>query len=110
MEYINNIELQGRVGQIRVTDWEGDRLANISLKTERVWKNLDGTVQIETNWFQMTVCEGALDLPRDLFDNITQGDFIHVTGSLHFKYYTSIEHNDRMIPEVIVSTIEKVTE
>ncbi len=110
MEYINNIELQGQVGQIRVTDWEGDRLANISLKTERVWKNLDGTVQIETDWFQMSVCEGALDLPRDLFDNITQGDFIHVTGSLHFKYYTSIEHNDRMIPEVIVSTIEKVTE
>ena len=98
------------MGQIRVTDWEGDRLANISLKTERVWKNLDGTAQIETAWFQMSVCEGALDLPRDLFDNITQGDFIHVTGSLHFKYYTSIEHNDRMIPEVIVSTIEKVTE
>lgn len=108
MEYINFIELQGQVGQIRVTDWEGDRLASISLKTERVWNNLDGTQEIETDWFQMHVCEGALDLPSDLFDNITNGDFIHVTGSIHFKRYTAVEYNDRMIPEVIVSTIEKV--
>lgn len=106
MEYINNIELQGQVGQIRVTDWEGDRLASISLKTERVWNNLDGTKEIETTWFQMQVCEGALDLPRDLFDNITNGDFIHVTGSLHFKKY--FEEGARIFPEVIVSTIEKV--
>lgn len=109
MEFINNIELQGVVGQIRVTDFEGDRLASISLRVDADMTSVeDGSPVDDITWFHVSAAQAALDLPRDLFDNITNGDFIHVTGRLRMRKFVTVQYQDRMVPEVVASTIEKV--
>ena len=104
MDYINRIELQGRVGTVIIGD---NMVANFSLVTEPLYKTRDGGAVNEITWHQVTAWEGR-DMP-DL-TAIAKGTPVHVTGRLRTFKYTNSEGIDRQLHEVVAYRIRILSE
>lgn len=48
MEQINRIEIKGKIGNVRITDFEDGQSANLSVATNYIYKSRDGNAVIET--------------------------------------------------------------
>ena len=81
---MNSIHLVGNVGQnpaLRETNG-GTPVANVTLATNRVWRDRDGQRQQSTEWHRLVVwAEGA----KNFADIVRSGDKIAVRGRLEYK-------------------------
>lgn len=107
MEYINRIELQGRVGTVRTNEVNGSRVANFSLATEALYKSREAGAVSETTWHYVVAWEGR-DVP-DVF-SITKGMPMHITGRLRMSKYTSAEGVEKQLYEVFAQKLRILTE
>ena len=107
MEYINRIELQGRVGNIRTNVIGETRVANFSLVTENLYKTRDGAAISETTWHNVVAWhnKGMPDL-----DRISKGTPLHLTGRLRTNRYTSADGTEKMYYEVFAYRIRRLDE
>ena len=62
MEYINKIELLGKVGTVRSNVVNGTKVANFSLVTDFLYKTRDGNPVSEATWFNIVAWEGKDNL------------------------------------------------
>ena len=46
MEQINRIEIKGKIGNVRITDFEDGQSANLSVATNYIYKSRDGNAVI----------------------------------------------------------------
>ena len=107
MEYINRIELQGRVGTVRTNLVGENMVANFSLVTEHLYKTRDGGAANETTWHQVTAWEGR-EMP-DL-SALTKGTPVNVVGRLRTFKYTNSEGIDKIMYEVVASRVRILTD
>ena len=107
MEQINRIELQGRVGSVRMNEYNGSRVVNFSLVTEILYKNRDGNAQSETTWTNVAAWEG-----RDISDLhlITKGTPVFVSGRLRSVRHTGQDGVEKTFYEVLANKVRILTD
>ena len=106
MEQINKIELQGRVGTVRIQTYNGHRVANFSVAVDTAFKNRAGELTIDTTWFNCVAWENT---PGRL-DNLVKGAPIHIHGRVRQRKYTAQDGSERTSFEVLVFNYSIVTE
>lgn len=107
MEQLNKVILCGVVGNIRVSDVSGKKLARISLATNYAYRTQDGCAVIETTWHNIVAWEKP-EIPA--LDSIQRGDAIYIEGRLRHQRYTDSNGSEHTVTEIIASKLELVTE
>lgn len=106
MKFINEVTLQGIVGNIRVDTFNGVMMARIGLATNRTYTSKDGTAVIDTTWHNVIAWDNP-DKPDAItpLNAISKGDMIHVTGYIHNTKYTGTDGIERTVTEIKATTL-----
>lgn len=107
MDNINRIELQGRVGTVRINEFNGNKVANFTMATDILYKTRDGNAVSETTWHNIVVWESR-DMPE--ISSICKGTPIYVTGRLRSSRYTGSDGAEKTFYEVLASKIKILDE
>ena len=99
---INRVELQGRVGTVRIQSVGGCSVASLSLMTDEVFTASDGTVLCETTWHHVTAWEGK----EVCLDGLERGSLVHVDGRIRNSMYTASDGTERGYMEVMASSLK----
>ena len=99
---INRVELQGRVGTVRIQNAGGCVVASFSVMTEETYKATDGTVLCETTWHHVTAWKGK-DV---LLEGLERGALVHVEGRIRNSMYTASDGTERGYMEVMASSLK----
>ena len=105
MEYINKVEIRGRVGRASVTQVNEKKQLRISVYTERAYINKDGEAVCEPQWFNVTAFEGKRMAD---FESVQKGSVVHLFGRIRTIRYTDTYGNDRVSTEIIADKLEVV--
>ncbi len=108
MNSINKIEIQGRIGSIRIAEIISGTVASFSVVTDYFFNTADGNAACETTWFNVSAFQSAcknIDLK-----SLRKGEPVHVTGRMRASKYTTAEGIDRQFYEIVASDIEPVEE
>ena len=101
-QYINRVELQGRVGTVRISSVCDTVVANFSVLTERSYKTGDGNQVVEATWMSVAAFEG-----NDVSINgLTRGSLVNLTGRLRNNKYIDSAGCERVFTEVIADSLE----
>lgn len=109
MEYINKIELAGKVGRVSKTLVKGESLDNyevICVKFPvcvcKTYEGKDGHIIVNTQWFS---CTWHTDKPMDVVDSLIKlNEHVHVIGELNTVRYTS-SRGDESVTEIKVTNV-----
>ncbi len=106
MEYINRIELLGKVGTVRTNVVNGTKVANFSLVTDFLYKTRDGNPVSEATWLNVVAWEG-----RDILDmdHIAKGAVVHVQGRIRSTRFEGSDGTEKHAYEVLANKL-RVTE
>ena len=98
MEFLNRIELRGVVGRADVNTVGGSRVCNFSVVTEY------SGMELETTWFNVSAW-GSREVMPDL-STIQKGCWVHVTGRLRLRRYTTQDNEERTSLDVMARTVK----
>ncbi len=107
MEYLNRIELIGRVGNIRHAEVNGSKVTNFSVACEYLYKTRDGNPVLETTWFNITAWHNR---EMNDFDRLSKGMPVRVIGIIRSSRYTNSEGVDKFFYEVMANKVEYMKE
>ena len=107
IDYINKVELQGRVGTVRTNEVNGSKVANFSMITEYLYKTRDGAAVNEGVWHNI-VAWSSKEIQN--IDKIEKGVAVHVTGRLRTNRYTSSDGAEKLYYEVMASKVTVLDE
>ena len=105
MESINQIEIQGITGSVKIIPVPGSRVARFSLATNYSYRAKDGTMFVDTTWFNVSAFEG--DKIRCL-DQLQKGAKVHVLGRVRMQRYTDDNGSDRTCWEIVAQELNIV--
>lgn len=106
MENINRIEIQGAVGNSRLSTVGGTELLKLCVATNHIYKGRDGMAVIETTWHNVSYFkkpEDSLDLSQ-----IERGSRVRVLGRLRHNRYTANDGREHEISEIVASELKLV--
>jgi single-strand DNA-binding protein len=103
MQQLNKIELKGIVGNIRIQEFDGNRMARIGLATCYGYRDRDGAAVIDTSWHSVVAWEGRNI--KDL-DKIAKHTKLHVIGRIRYQSYTGMDGVDRISTDIVASRVE----
>ena len=103
MEQLNRIELRGNVGNVRISEVGGSRVARFSLATNFMYRGKDNEAVLETTWHNIVAWSGK-GMPD--FSSISKGASGYVTGRLRTSRFTGNDGIERNVYEVIASKVE----
>lgn len=108
MEYLNKIEIRGRVGRSEVKHVDSDNvIIKIAVSTKYAYQNQQKEKFIETSWFEVNYCTTANEAAKL---SLRLGDIVHLTGRLKIvKYYNGFD-DEKMVPVIVVKKLEKLGE
>ncbi len=106
MEQINRIEVQGKIGNVRINSYNDNQVANFSVVTNYLYRNKEGDV-IETTWHNVVAWEGK-NMPD--FEKLVKGATANVVGRLKSNKYTSADGIERVGFEIIANKISILDE
>ena len=92
MEYINKIELRGRVGRCEIQTYGDSRLCRLSLITEYGYRARNREPVIDSMWFNVSAWDGKGTMD---FDKITIGSIVYVVGRVRSYKYTDSDGAER---------------
>jgi single-strand DNA-binding protein len=107
MEYINKVELKGRVGTVRSNVVNGSRVANFSLVTDMLYKTKDGTPVSEATWFNIAAWEGK---EVQMLDQIEKGSVVHVWGRLRSSRFEGQDGTEKQYYELLATKLRVMKE
>lgn len=107
MDYINKIELKGRVGTVRSNVVNESRVVNFSLITDFLYKTRDGNIISEATWFNVAAWEGK-DV-HDL-DKIVKGAAVHLQGRMRSSKFEGSDGTEKQLYEVLASKLRVLKE
>jgi len=102
MEYINRIELRGRVGTSTLNRVGDAVVCRFSLATDYAYKDRDNNPVVDTTWFNVTAWEGK-NMP-DL-RQVVRGTIVQVTGRVRTFKFTMADGGERSGWEVMARRI-----
>lgn len=105
MSSVNKVILVGRLGADPMlnTTTSGKSVCNVSLATNKKWKDAGGVVQESTEWHKLVMFEGTAKL---LSDYKKKGDQIYVEGELQTRQWQTQEGENRETTEVLVRQLQ----
>ena len=106
MEFLNQVELKGVVGRAETKEFGENNVTTFSVVTEYSSRNEDGTLVVETTWFNCVKWWYNRIPPFEL----KRGDKVHLFGRLRIRSYTDQDGFPRDSWDVIVSTLNWITE
>ena len=86
---INKIELQGCIGSVRLSAFNGKNAARLSVATNYIYKSKEGEAVIETTWHSVSAWENGRGIKG--LDTLKKGDCVHVRGRVRNVKYTDSE-------------------
>lgn len=101
---INRVELQGRIGTVRISPGRVKLTANFSLMTEHVQKTANGKTIVEACWHNVA----AFQDEGVCLDGLTRGAVVHLEGRLRNCRYTAADGSERVFTEIIASTLKVI--
>ncbi len=107
MEYLNRIEINGRIGTVRTAEVNGSKVANFSIVSEYIYKTRDGQAVMETTWFNITAWHNKDMLD---FDTLLKGMPVHVSGRMRTSKYTTAEGVEKQFYEVMANKVRALKE
>ena len=107
MEYINRIELKGRVGSVRTNEVNGTKVTNFSLVTDYLYKTRESNPTSETTWFNIVAWEG-----KDILDmnKIAKGAIVHVNGRMRSSRFEGSDGTEKHFYEVMAGKLRVLEE
>ncbi len=108
MKSINKIEIQGRIGSLRITELSTGTVASFGVVTDYLFTAADGNAVCESTWFNVSAFQNS-NMNADL-KSLKKGDIIHVIGRMRNTKYTTAEGVERQLYEIIASDVEPVKE
>lgn len=99
---INRVELQGRVGTVRISPTIGYIAANFSLMTESTVISVEGKKLVEATWHNVLAVEGE----EVSLEGISRGSMVHLTGRLRTVRYTAADGTERTFSEVVADSLK----
>lgn len=105
MEQLNKIELRGNVGNVRISDIGGNRVARFSLATNFMYKGKDNEAVLETTWHNIVAWSGK-GMPD--FSTIVKGAPVYVCGRLRTSKFTGNDGTEKTVYEVIANHIDVI--
>lgn len=97
MEYINQVVLAGKVGNIKLSQVGEKEVANMQVVTNRVYVGSDGSTAVNATWHNVVVWGGD---GRDL-SFVQKGSEVRIEGSLRSRRYTGSDGVERYVTEVL---------
>lgn len=107
MDYINRIELKGRVGTVRSNVVNGSRVVNFSLITDFLYKTRDGNAVSESTWFNIAAWEGKEIQGLEL---IEKGATVHVHGRIRSHKFEGSDGTEKQFYEVMAHRLRVVSD
>jgi len=101
MEYLNRVELTGKVGYAKVFKVGDGYLARFTLATDEVLVNKDGSRCVNTTWHTCT----AVDNRSSKFDNLEKGAWVHVEGRIRNQRVVDAAGDERTISDIYVTNM-----
>ena len=102
---INRVSLLGHVGQnpeVRHTA-SGGKVANISIATNEVYKDIAGQRQERTEWHRVTAWGRLAEILQDF---VHKGDQLYVSGHLQTRRWTDAQGVERLSTEIVAERME----
>ena len=103
---INRVELQGRVGTVRMSPGIGSIVANFSLVTEHPIISAEGCHLVESTFHNVSAFEGG----EVSLERLSLGAMVHLTGRLRTAKYTSVDGTEKTFTEVIADSLKVIEE
>lgn len=103
-EFLNRVELRGRVGHDPKIFSVGDaQVARFSLATNEAFRGKSGELREEVTWHNVSAWAG-----RNIMDfkDIRKGTLVSLVGRLRNTRYTGSDGTDRTIVEVVAGRLE----
>ena len=103
MEYINKIELQGKVGTVRANIVNGSKVVNFSLVTDHLYKTREGHPVSESTWFNIVAWEG-----REItdMDDLATGAVVSVIGRMRRNKFVGSDGAEKQLYEVLANKMQ----
>lgn len=108
MEYINRVEIRGKVGKVGITTVGRYRCSRMSVMTNYLFNDLAGNNLTETTWFTVTAWDDNSQV-KDAFEAV-EGDAIHIIGRVRINRYVAPDVSERTAVEVIAQSVKIVRE
>lgn len=105
MEYLNSIQIRGKVGAVRLSSVSGKKVANFSVCTEYVSKDKEGNVICELTWHQVVCWQSKRCFE---LEELYKGQNVYVEGRLRQIRYTSSSGEEKIMYEILASRLETV--
>ena len=103
----NKVILVGRLGQdpeLKYTP-SGAAVANLSVATNRVWKDKDGNLQKKTDWHRVTAWRHMAEFAGNY---LKKGSLVYVEGRLETRSWTDQNDVTRYMTEVISESLQGI--
>ncbi len=107
MEHLNQVELKGVIGSVKIDEVAGTRVARFSMATNYTHLDCTGCAIIETTWHTVTAWQGAVALSLDLLE---KGSKVHVFGRLRQHQYISDTGERRSTVDILAHSLRMITE
>lgn len=110
-EYINKVELKGRVSHLQVKKVGSQKtgacseIATFVVTTELHYEGLGGTFVEPTS---APVAIWRTKENRSEFDSLSESSLVHITGRLRVRRLTGQDGSDRSYFDVLASTIQVI--
>ena len=101
-QYINRVELQGRVGTVRISPEHDTIVANFSVMTEHPYDSSEGHKIMETTW----TCVAAFEGEDVNTQSLTRGSIVHLVGRLRTNKYIDASGCEKVFTEVVASSLK----
>lgn len=102
---LNKVMLRGTVGNIRVSQVGETKMARLSLATNIVYKNREGTVTIESTWHTVVIWQKP-EFPA--LETIQKGDKLYIEGRIKCGRYVNQDGTENNVYEILASKVEKI--
>ena len=105
MEYINKIELLGKVGTVRSNIVNDNRVVNFSLVTDFLYKTREGNPVSEATWLNIVAWEGKEIKDAD---KIEKGATVHVHGRIRSSRFEGSDGTEKQVYEVLANKLQVI--
>ena len=105
MEFINKVELQGKVGSVRSSVVNGNKVVNFSLVTDYLYKTRDGNPVSEATWFNIAAWEGRDNLDME---HIGKGAVVNVQGRIRSTKFAGSDGTEKHLYEVFANRLRVI--
>lgn len=105
MASVNKVILVGRLGKdidLRQTG-AGSSIANLSLATDRRYKDAQGNAQTETEWHSVVFFGKTAEIASQY---LHKGSSVYIEGRLHTRKYTDKQGIERYATDIIGETLQ----